>query len=313
MNAKRRLWNKEDDKYIINNWLNLSKEDIGKVLNRTSFAVKRRANLLGVKKQEPYSNWTKWEENYIIEHFSADQKELIIARLNRTWMAIRNKAKKLGVNRESRSHFVEGINHYFFDTWSEEMAYILGFIAADGNINKLKYKLGIKLSIKDEQHLIKIRNILAPKQPLRYYINKKNKKYVSLEISSKYMCSSLIKLGIVPKKSLILKFPTVPEQFIKDFIRGDFDGDGCISKDSNSGYWQMNFLGTYDLLTSISQHINKNTNSGHRLPRLLKSNIHIIKYAMYDSIKLCNYMYKDATIYLDRKYEKFQQLLNERN
>ena len=315
MNTLRKPWTTKEDKYIRDSYLTISKSIIAKTLNRTENSIKRRAHRLGLKKNEPAELWRKWEEKYLFDNFPLGQKEFIIEKLNRTWMAIRNKAKKLSIKRVARSHFVDGIKHYFFDTWSQEMAYVLGFISADGNINKSEYKLSIGLAKKDEPHLNKIKNLIAPIRNIRQSERIKNNKvfkYVHLEVCSNYMCRSLVGLGIVPKKSLILEFPDVPENFVKDFIRGNFDGDGCISQDSNSKYWQMYFLGTEKFLDTLSKHINKATGISLRNINLTKSKIHIIKYSTHDIIKICSWLHKDSTIHLERKYDKFQQLLKER-
>mgnify|MGYP002625860766 CR=1 FL=1 len=53
-------------------------------------------------------------------------------------------------------------------------------------------------------------------------------------VSSPKMKVDLIRLGAIPNKSLILEFPKdIPNDLIRHFVRGYFDGDGCISKNED--------------------------------------------------------------------------------
>jgi hypothetical protein len=307
----RKIWAKEEDNYIINNYKKESCKNIAKKLSRSYNSVKRRANLLGIKKHNQYNKWTEKEIKLLKKLFPVATKKEIMCKIKRPWTAIRKMAVKNGIRRLNRYKMPPGIDHSFFDKWSDEMAYILGFIAADGNVSKNRFKLGIKLSTKDKEHLIAIRNLVAPKNKI--YVSK-NKSCVSLEICSKYMCNRLVTLGVTPRKSLTLKFPEMPRKYIKHFIRGYFDGDGCISKTKTTSVWCSYFLGTKNMLENINKYINESTLIGNKNVRYVKqSNIYKISYSTHDSIKLGNWMYENSSIYLKRKRDKFKQLLYERN
>ena len=47
-----------------------------------------------------------------------------------------------------------------------------------------------------------------------------------LRIGSKSIYNDLIRLGLSPRKSRTVKMPPVPEEFLPDFARGVFEGDG---------------------------------------------------------------------------------------
>lgn len=118
-------------------------------------------------------------------------------------------------------------NENFFRKWSPEMAYILGFFAADGNM--LKNKRGahfIEFQITDRDLLIKIRNsnhkITARKR------NNKWRTSYRLQIGSKQIFKDLLKLGLTPKKSKTINLPNIPEKYFYHFVRGYFDGDGNV-------------------------------------------------------------------------------------
>ena len=88
-------------------------------------------------------------------------------------------------------------------------------------------------------------------------------------IVNKHLWFTLYKLGCVPNKSLILKFPKLsiflnPKDLVKHFVRGYIDGDGCISyvktnpKDINSNYSpSVSILGTKDFLTVLSYYMRR--------------------------------------------------------
>lgn len=143
---------------------------------------------------------------------------------------IRNVLYKHGVkmNREQssgqpRKHKV---NENFFKEWTFEMAWVLGLFITDGHVNASVHS--ITFSQKDERILQLIAKymdaeyVLAPFGP--------TKKTPSLIINSKEIKRDLEKLGIGPKKSLIVPFPDVPEEYLPSFIRGVIDGDGWVQK-----------------------------------------------------------------------------------
>ena len=124
-------------------------------------------------------------------------------------------------------------------------------------------------------------------------------------IGDKHLKESLIKQGCVPQKSLILKFPELPAPLISHFIRGYFDGDGCVSYYRRNQFVtpQCSLVGTKDMLSKIIY----NTNSDNVIEEEFTTNIYYsIKYNKKGSIDFLNQIYKDATIYLDRKYKRYQ-------
>lgn len=164
------------------------------------------------------------------------------------WVANKNKSifevsKIFNIDRQSFSSFLkeEGVwedrrkkykinNNFFSEINSPTKSYLLGFIAADGciitNSNKTLKGLDISLQKKDELFLRKI-NSLMDGSPER--IKEKSKSF-SLRIVSVDLARQLFSLGITPNKSLTLDLSKieVPQQYLKDFIRGYFDGDGCF-------------------------------------------------------------------------------------
>ena len=121
-------------------------------------------------------------------------------------------------------------NENFFKKWSPEMAYILGFFAADGSMYKTKRGTHfIEFQITDKELLKQIRKLFDSNHKIAMRNrNKKWKLLYRLQIGSKAMFGDLIKLGMTPRKSKTIKFPDIPVHYLIHFVRGYFDGDGNV-------------------------------------------------------------------------------------
>lgn len=217
---------------------------------------------------------------------------------------------------------------YFENIDTEEKAYWLGFIYADGCIREKQGKgknkgLGLEISLKesDKKHLEKfIKSIECNDENIikKKIVNLNNKQYVSYRvvINSTKMCKDLISKGAYMRKSLKLKFPTkniVSDELVRHFIRGYFDGDGNIGLRNTQRYVncpRITLLGTEDFLYVLKM-IFENTLGVTNVNLQLKRNNRAFSYQKTgnDARKILNYMYNRANIYLDRKYEIFKQIL----
>ncbi|GAB6602323.1 LAGLIDADG family homing endonuclease [Bacillus cereus] len=190
------------------------------------------------------------------------------------------------------------ITEDYFKTWSNNMAYILGFIAADGVIPKENQCVSI--SQKESYILEDIKKELKTNQPL--YQNKKTGVYM-LNINSKTIKDDLMNIhGIMPCKSFNIEFPFVPEEYLHHFVRGYFDGDGYVNYET----YTVSFVGgSYSFMNSLHQILqNRNLRAD-----ILNQNKHYrVILSGRKSIQLfSNWIYKDKDIYLHRKYEVFQK------
>jgi len=312
-----RIWTDQEISFLISNYSKTTLSDIAIKLNKTYSAVESKSYKLKLGHD---CRWTKDKDMILQQMFSFGDKQEIINLTNKTWRGICHRSQKLGLSRPISSNYS---NITYFDTWSEEMAYILGFIAADGCIQErvirekyVSYLLSINLSRKDKLHLEKIRNILAPDKKIYDYLeyNKNGKIYEHsvLSIGSNYMCKQLMKLGIGPRKSLTLNFPKVSEEYLSHFIRGYFDGDGCISK-RKDGAWTLDFVGTYDFLKTLSEIIDKKFEFKTRtISKKSNCEMYSIRYTTQQVINILTWLYDNETICLERKYNKYSELLNSR-
>lgn len=242
-------------------------------------------------------------------------------------------AKKYGLNKKTLTKYLKDkgveiksnkgtklLNYKIFDVIdTEEKAYWLGFLYADGYIARNNNQIGLALSIKDLNHLQKYKNFIGWCGDIKiqetHAFNSKthfNKDGEFLQmcriiVTNEHMHNKLHYLGCVPNKSLILKFPSdeqVPKQFKLDFIRGYFDGDGTLglyrhSKINPKLDESLIFVGTKPFLEGIQQYLGV----GYLMQ---KSNCDISTYRLsYSTKKAFNaakLMYENAKIYLDRKY-----------
>lgn len=141
---------------------------------------------------------------------------------------------------------------YFKYIDSEEKAYWLGFLYADGCITTDKKYIILELSSEDLEHIKRFKDDIQAHQKIRIY-KRNNIEYARLCIGCKEMVLDLIKVGCIPHKTFNIVFPEaniIPKNLIRHFIRGVFDGDGCISitnrKKKNKIYniYTLSFLGT---------------------------------------------------------------------
>lgn len=185
---------------------------------------------------------------------------------------------------------------YFSDIDTEEKAYWLGFLFADGYVAKDKNRVLLELSNVDKIHLEKFCKSLNYNGMVRSI--KGNKSRVTCY--SVEMAKDLIKQGCVNAKTMVLKPPEeVPNGLISHFCRGYQDGDGSIFYRIDQNRYVVSSLGTYEVLDFIISNSPINAN-------IRKSeNIWTFQFSAKDKVKdFLLWLYKDATICLDRKYEK---------
>lgn len=203
-----------------------------------------------------------------------------------------------------------GFNKNFFESIDSEIqAYWLGFIISDGCI--YNNRLQIELQEKDKEHLHRFKKDIESQHPLHYL--KPREKFPGsyshpayrLRIGSKKLCQDLFKLKVTPKKTLIATFPEIKLELQRHLIRGLLDGDGCIhfNSEKTSGNKYICFLGSEDIIKNIVSCIGINKNYQ------LRKNHYIVKYNSILHFKyLYNYLYRDATVFLERKRVIAEQL-----
>lgn len=214
------------------------------------------------------------------------------------------------INKQNRTKF----NSSVFDVIdTEEKSYWLGFIFADGSISKFsqnsknRYQFEISLKLSDKNHLEKFNKFMEYEGVNLKIKNSKLGKSVRWVINNKHLWETLNSLGCIPNKSLKLEFPKMEifkePKLVFDFIRGYFDGDGCISytysdKNKNNIKPLISILGTEKFLKTLQNHLGG-------LGKINKhKNIFNLRLSTNDSRKFFELIYLNPTIFLERKYKR---------
>lgn len=234
-------------------------------------------------------------------------KELGISRVT-----VRKYAKKIGIIRAVGSIKKNTLDlSYFLSIDSPEKAYVLGFIYADGCNTGKALQIGIKDT--DKEVLEFIKKQLNSSDKLRFIPKHKptwSDKY-ELKVSSMTLSKQLTTLGCPVAKSLILSFPTwIPDPFMKDFIRGYFDGDGSLWYNYTNGTgWHCGFTcGNLTFLETLRDIIIKNTGATGKIYDL--KNGYALHFSKREDIKaFTEYMYQDSCFSMSRKKKMYNQFI----
>lgn len=227
--------------------------------------------------------------------------------------------KKLGITITQNGQKYSYNYNIFEQIDTEHKAYWLGFLYADGYNSTDHNCVELALAEYDYEHLVKFRRFIGDESIKIQYKSSTNA--YKIAINSKKISHDLYNLGCVQAKSLILQFPTeeqVPNHLIHHFMRGYFDGDGSIIAYNSKMYPRFSVLGTPEFLSIYEDYILKKLNRNNRNKRGRSHNwsdrTEEIHYSGIEQVqKIYNFLYKDATIYLDRKFDKFNILLPSQN
>lgn len=267
-------------------------------------------------------NFTQEEIEDIVTKFKSGtsieslQKEFHTKKIRDILILNNCEIKQGGPRKNSGRKFKYSFNENYFEKIdSFDKAYWLGFIAADGYITKStngQNVLGINLG--EKEPLEKFKFCINSDHPINLYnstnpYNDTISNAFRIILVSNKTVNDIEKLGIVERKSLILKFPVnISKEYISHYIRGYFDGDGSIYKIKNKYYCEI--LGTEDFLKGLSDQL-LDVNIIQFPEKCNKTSIWRLRFSSSQVFKLYNYMYKDCKdIYLSRKKKKFEQFIN---
>lgn len=315
-------WTKEEEVYLINNYMSMMYCDIAKVLDKTEGSIRAKCFDLNLVKNNA---WSDEEIEFIKNNYKRLSIGEIAKYLNRTTNSVRLKASRCGFKKSPYN-----CNYDFFKNIdTEEKAYWFGFIAADGwiNINKSTNSgcLGIELQYNDINHLKKFNKSINGNYKItdRERVCNIDSKYKNISkeccirIFSIDMVNDLINIGITTNKTRDFSFPVwIDESLHAAFIRGYFDGDGCVRT-------RMRKLSSGQVVEDpMCDIISANKDFLDKIRAMLYDKFGICSYIYADknchrlyihknehTLKFLNYIYKDASIYLDRKYDKYLSII----
>lgn len=168
-----------------------------------------------------------------------------------------------------RSHYARWLRHddpqggrhnhaldegYFESIDTEGKAYWLGFITADGCVSAgavgangwMRNQLSVKLKESDAGHLEKLRSALSAEAPVRFVPQATcSHGAVEIAVNSERIVDSLIRLGVTPRKSLVVEPWSGPAELMRHYWRGMVDGDGTLVRHPGErDKWHIRLLGT---------------------------------------------------------------------
>lgn len=273
--------------------------------------IRKYLRSLGVPTLANKSSITNFETDIIEPWKQGESLNSLSKRFNTTKSFLSKQLKSLGYQVNNTQTQINFDDTVFDSIDTEEKAYWLGFIWADGNIKttyKTCYRLTINLKLEDLEHLEKFNEFT---KHTKYNIKiDKIKNVCSWYACSKHLWETLNNYGCTPKKSLTLKFPDESifksKDLIRHFIRGYFDGDGCISYEryKNGIVMRCSLLGTMDFVDGIKQYT-KLENILVQL-RHSKNDYFNLKLTNNESKYFASLIYDNAVIYLNRKYLRYQ-------
>ena len=210
------------------------------------------------------------------------------------------------------------INLKFFKKWSPEMAYILGYITADGCLIKRKDRKNswvLNITSKDKYHLKNLRRSMDSNYEISPKNNGRGDISYQLQISYLEICQDVRALGIHPRKTFTLKPIKVPNRFFPDFVRGYFDADGTvyIYMVNNTLQIKASFVScSFTFIAEFNQRLCKSLGvipkSIHRDHPDKRSIRYSIYFYIDDCQKLAAFMYKNKpSLHLFRKCRIFEK------
>lgn len=287
----KRLYLEGKSSLTIQRELGIGKTTIEQWARKEGYARKKKALKNNIKDEVI----KKYQEGYSLKEvaniFNINSTTTII-----NWLSEEKiDRRKKGVNSK-----IKNIN-YFDDIDTEEKAYYLGFIMADGNVSITngQYSLKIHISYKDKEIIDGFLKAIKSTNKATYKPHNGNGSYY-VSLTSVHMVSRLIELGVVPNKSGNEIIPNMPKELIPHFIRGFFDGDGTAGKQ------QTGFIANKKMLTDILNNIGIDAT-------LYRSKCDVEMYYVSLWKKktkiLYDYLYKNANIFLQRKKTNIENII----
>lgn len=308
------------DMYI---YQHISCEQIAKKLNIGASTVVRRLRKLGIEvSSHPHAGKFNIEE--VIKLYTEDK--IPIHKIAKMFHSSEETISKVLKENNIQINRVANFNEYVFDSIdTEEKAYWLGFLWADGCVLKLNpekpnYAIELGLSSKDKKHLVKFCKFLSlPESRIKDKICppndlvKTSREISRVQFSNKHMWNTLVSYGMVPHKTYDERFPEecifASPDLIKHFIRGYFDGDGSLTwHNKEHTYPEVHVIGLENFLLKLESYLPQDLKDKN-IYKKKESILYEVNWACKKAMIFLNFIYKDCKIVLDRKFNIYSSLL----
>ena len=264
-----------------------------------------------------FNTWLFNEQKHYYVQLEPYEQQIVEGFRNGTFTAAYQAAKEYSISSEKVNRICESsgivlrpanIKHHLnrnalASIETEEDAYILGFITADGYVADMRNTVAIKLQAKDEDILRKISKCFEYDGEIKYQTHTiTGNKLCSVIFCSAQLIQNLKQYGVGRQKSLKETFyENVPSHLIKHYIRGLIDGDGFVAKTSK----KIGLCGSQDIVSKTTKKLSEQLNLS-TIPKIRQegtSDLYRVEFSGNNAVKIMKYLYEDSRIYLDRKYE----------
>lgn len=266
--------------------------------------------------------WTKEEDLFVIENSEKMTAREMANELGRSLNSVKKRYGVLNIKKFTDSNCNKRYEYnkdYFETIDTEEKAYWLGFICADGcivNKGNGSYRLKLTLKNSDKNHLKKFADDLASNLEIKEKKVKLNgKEYLTSEliINSTKMCHDLMKLGVGVRKTYDMTMPTIDEHLKKHFVRGFIDGDGSLYLSGDNKKFKSYSIEIVGYTCQIMKDIQYFFDDNNIESKIYQKREHNDKLGIYSKEnikKAIKLLYVDSNVHLDRKYKKSMEMLN---
>ena len=258
--------------------------------------------------------WTDEQVAYIINKYLNENYTLkqLGKEFNCSYPTIRNLLNKHKIKSRGNKQGYPRDEFYFNKIDTEEKAYWLGFLYADGCVHSNNYEISVNIT--DREHVEKFKTAIKAFNHNITEIQDKRfqnaKTLYQFSIRDKQLHQDLIKWGCIPQKSLLInKIPNIPRDYVSHFLRGYFDGNGSLHYLRGTNNYRISFVGTKDFLNDIQKELQTNVS--------LQSNIagkaYVLQIAGRRQVeRILNYLYNNSkeNNRLNRKYQKYLDCLD---
>ena len=204
----------------------------------------------------------------------------------------------------------------FENGWNAQNAYVFGWIMSDGCLmleGRNKTSFAVRICSNDLDIIEYLHGYMCDGNK----IYKQNENGFLIKYRNKDSISFMQGHGLTERKSLSMQFPNLPEDVVRHFVRGYFDGDGSIVITHNkyNTYGQASFTsGSVEFLESLQKKLEENDIASHLYnDGRHNSKSHYLKVVKWSELeKLYHFLYDDAdgSGVLKRKYDKYTKLMN---
>lgn len=305
-----RYISKEEEIEILKDFENgLNTVKLGEKYNRSNSTIGRLLKRNGLNARNIKTKLT--EEQVKKAYKLYDEKLYTTEKLGKLYNVdantISNSFKRLGLKVRPNGHIPEPFNDKFFKTiTTEEQAYYLGFLMCDGSIVNDGWTdiLRIELQVIDRNiidRFVKLLGYKADKVKVRTRFDKEKPLTTAcVNISSNSLCEDLIEKGVVKNKTGKKQIPFgVPDELIRHSIRGMIDADGSINHTKK----YIVLYGGGKMTHQVASFFNNNLNLSQKYEsKKYKNSVpRLTIYNDSDYKSVMDFLYNDATIFLDRK------------